>query len=641
MNADRAEASALSSRPVIVVSGRHLNQVASDAWQALQDCNKPPWVFRHGTYVARIDHDDEEQPVLKHLGFAALRGTVDRVAIWVSQGKGEHLTAVNPPKEVIEDMLALEKPLPPLRGLTGTPVFAADGTLVSSPGYHDVTRLYYEPLGDPIPVVPEVPSRNDLERAKSLILDEWLFDFPFVDESSSAHAVAAAVTHIAREFIAGPTPLEVIDAPTEGTGKGFLVRSLGIVLSGREPSPMTEGRGEEESRKRITAALRDGNPIIFLDNVKYPLDTAALASVLTTTEWTDRVLGKSETIRLPNRGLWLATGNNVALGSEIARRSVWIRLDSRSDRPWERTGFKHDPFLPWVSEHRHELVWALLVLVRNWVMLGRPGWEGRVLGSFEDWCRAVGGILTAAGIDGFLENREELYRRVDAEGEEWREFVGCWWDKHGAEPVKTGELYDLVREWDLLSSVFRKIRDGATDRALRTAFGIALRQRRDRRFGRYFVRHLGQDTGQKGALYQLELAEEAAVVAAEPPSSDGQGSAEVPRSNESNSDSLTEPPEPSEPLFNADRGEQNVQDHREGTAKEVPEVPHVPQPDCERVDLEAEPWRNVSTVVSEVRRCPGCGSALSVLLRSGLCGRCRQWGVVPEWAALVARRTRA
>ena len=171
--------------------------------------------------------------------------------------------------------------------------------------------------------------------------------------------------------------------------------------------------------------------------------------MLTAETWADRLLGKSETLRLPNHGVWIATGNNLRLDGDITRRTVWFRLDAKADRPWEREKFKHDPLMVWVREERHQLVWALLVLVQNWLALGRPAWTGRPMGTFEEWSRVVGGILSAAGIEGFLANREELYRTVDGETEEWRAFVLAWWEGFASQAVKASDLLPFVTQDDL------------------------------------------------------------------------------------------------------------------------------------------------------------------------------------------------
>jgi hypothetical protein len=354
-----------------------------------------------------------------------MRGRLDRCADWNRLTKeGKSPTA--PPVEVVDDMLALPAGLPELRGIVGTPPVAADGALIFEPGYQAATRLYYRPRGEAVPPVPEVPDATDLQRARQLIGQDWLGDFPFKDDASRANAVAAALTLLVRDLIAGPVPLYAVDAPTAGTGKTFLARSLGIIATGVEPPVRGMPRSEDEVRKQITAMLSDGRPIVLFDNIRQRLASANLAAVLTTTSWSDRLPGTPHNIELPVRTLFVATGNNLDLDVEIARRAVWVRLDAMMDRPWERRNFKHLDFIGCVTRHRHELVWALLVLVRNWFAVGQPGWFGAVLGSYEAWCSTVGGILEAAGVSGFLENREELYRAADAESEEWRAFVSWW-----------------------------------------------------------------------------------------------------------------------------------------------------------------------------------------------------------------------
>ena len=178
---------------------------------------------------------------------------------------------------------------------------------------------------------------------------------------------------------------------------------------------MVEGRDDEEWRKRITATLRESPAAVLIDNLRRKLDTAALSAAITAPDtWADRLLGTSETVHLPVRCAWIATGNNPALSDEMARRAVRIRLDARVEQPHlrEPKAFKHADLSGWAAAHRHELVWAALVLGRAWVAAGRPPGQ-RTIGSFESWARVVGGVLETAGIPGFLGNLQELYERVE------------------------------------------------------------------------------------------------------------------------------------------------------------------------------------------------------------------------------------
>ena len=588
-------------RQRIVVSNRHLHEIAGDAWNALMAQNEPPVYFRHAGSIAEVD-DDEFGSSIVHLSLARLRGRLDRMAEWVRLTK-EGPKPARPPRDVVEDMEALPRRLPPLRGITGTPTFSADAALVVEPGYQESTQLYYAPVGEPVPAVPPVPDSTDLKRAKQIIGQEWLADFPFMDEASRAHAIAAPLTAIVRELIDGPTPLLAIDAPAAGTGKGLLAGGIGLIVSGLSPAVMTEERDDEELRKRITAILSAGRPIAVFDNVRRRLVSGVLAALLTATIWSDRLLGKNETVDLPNRTMWLVTGNNLQLNDEIARRTVWIRIDARVDRPWQRTSFRHPDLMGWLGRHRHELVWALLVLTQNWIARGRPTWSGRTLGSYESWSSVVGGIMEAAGIEGFLANREELYRRADAETEEWRAFVAAWWEEHGSRAVKAADLIALAHHEDLLPSVFASSKEDANERALRTRLGKALSQRRDRRFADIFIRGLGQDSHRKGALYRLEEAN-TPEVEAQPSAS----SADVPHENGAISDTNAEGAEDAEPVSNSHARELEGNEINTSTAKNVPQLPLVPQTDTDQARSGAEDVRKMGLDLRDVPQpFKGCG----------------------------------
>ena len=489
----------------IIVSGRHLRDIVDDCWEALAFADNPPSLFEFGGTLAEVRRVDGAIKV-EALSITALKGRLDRVANFMKWSNDKSLSPARPPTDVVEDMLALELPLPNLSGITGAPVFDESWTLVDTPGYQPSTHLFFESNDCRIPPVPETPSDGDLRQARSLLLEEWLGDFPFVEESSRAHAITALLSHVLRNRIDGPVPLFAVDAPTAGSGKTLLVESIGIITTGAAPAAMSLPRKDDDLRKQITSVLLNGSPLVLLDNITHQLESGVLAAALTSRNWSDRLLGKSETVSVPNSCLWIATGNNLQLGSEIARRTAWIRLDPKVDRPWERSGFKHDPLGPWVVENRGRLLWALFILVRRWLALGSPLWQGRPLGSFESWHRIVGGILDSAGIPGFLENRPELYRHVDQESEEWRAFVEAWWTAHQDRPVKAAELVSLVRDNDLIPGLFASARDPSNDRAMSLRLGKALSDRRDRCYGDLFIRKPGTDAHQKTGLYALEEA---------------------------------------------------------------------------------------------------------------------------------------
>jgi hypothetical protein len=614
------------NRPRIITTNRHLHQLAEEGWEALLNCNEPPVLFQHGGAIAEVACCDDGYPRIAHLGLAALKGKLDRAADWVRLTDDGDKPA-RPPRDVVEDMDALTKPLPVLRGIVGTPTFTPDGTLVATPGYQVSTGLYYAPSGEPVPAVPERPDATDLKRAKQLIGQEWLADFPFADNASRANAIAAAAATIARDLIDGPIPLHAIDAPTPGTGKDLLATGVAIISGGATPAVMTEPRSDEELRKRITAVLCCGRPIVVFGNIRHRLESGIFSALLTATTWSDRILGKTQTVELPNRTVWLATGNNLQLNNEMARRTAWIRLDARVDRPWERANFRHNNLIAWLQRHRHELVWAFLVLVQNWIAQGRPAWNGRPLGSYEAWSSVVGGILQAAGIEGFLANREELYRRTDAETEEWRAFTQWWWGKYLDQSVKAADLLEQALE--LLPSLFEQAKENASERSLRTRLGKAIAGHRDRRFGDLFIRRAGEDGHTKGALWRLEPADggtdPADVVAPEPATS-----AQHPQENRPFSDTNAEVADVADvrsgvaPHFSggADEGKKCVR-----IAKQHPHLPQHPQTDTQLTlydaDVEREMPEQHPHDVPQHPRCVHCNRSMSPAAIHDLCGWCQ------------------
>jgi len=216
-----------------------------------------------------------------------------------------------------------------------------------------------------------------------------------------------------------------------------------------------------------------------------------------------RILGESRMGNYLNHALWLMTGNNPKLSMEIARRAIRIRIDPKQDRPWLRTEFKHPKLVKWTLENRSKLIHAVLVLVQNWIAVDRP--QGTAtLGSFESWAEVTGGILNAAGIDGFLGSLAELYENADAEGQAWREFIAAWWETFRSDPKSVKDLNDFCDDHDLMIQV----RGEKSPRSEQTRLGLALSSARDRIFGNIKISRTKAFSHKIGILYKLEITDE-------------------------------------------------------------------------------------------------------------------------------------
>ena len=127
--------------------------------------------------------------------------------------------------------------------------------------------------------------QSDIAVARSLLLDDLLGDFPFTGEAERAHALALLLVGFVRAIIDGPTPLHLVEKPTQGTGATLMVDVMSVVAIGCRASVMVEGSDDEEWRKRLTAKLRQIPAVVLIDNLRRPLDSSALAAALTAPFW--------------------------------------------------------------------------------------------------------------------------------------------------------------------------------------------------------------------------------------------------------------------------------------------------------------------------------------------------------------------
>ncbi len=434
--------------PTIQTNNRHLRDITTDALNALEQANTPPFLFRRGTVPVRVDATDKAEA----LTATSLKGILDRTADFVKvsskQGSdGEPVTEKNPvrpPYDLAPDILALDTlPFPRLDAIAAAPVALPGGTLLLADGFNAEHGILIKLKG-------LEQLRADLPTDEALaLLDNVLGDFPFAEpEAGRAHALAMTLQASVRPMIQGPTPLYLIDAPARGTGKGLLSEVASLITLGYPAPVMSQPRDGDELEKRITTVLLEGRPFVLLDNVT-ELKSAHLAAALTAEIWQGRVLGKSELVSVPNRALWLATGNNVDISDEFARRIIPIRLDAGVERPEDRRGFRHKNLSEYVRTHRSELVSACLSLVQVWIDAGMP--KGKAtLGRFESWSGIIGGILEVSGVPGFLSGRERLYNDADSETKEWAALCEAWWSQYAERPVSAKDLFDILKDHSLL-----------------------------------------------------------------------------------------------------------------------------------------------------------------------------------------------
>lgn len=474
--------------PIVVTNNKQERELTEDVIRVMQGptCRR---FFNRGNTLCTIINSDNEGPSIVDLNEDSLLGFLNDAADWVEySGKEFRPTKLN--RRIISIILGKTEMqgFHPLDGLATAPFLRADGTICEDHGYDARSRKYLFITGqDKFRSVPDNPSSDDVAQARQM-LEELFFDFPFDCDASRANAIAYLLTPSVMSVINTETPIALLDASTQGSGKSLICKCCGMIYTGVQPDLTTPPVREEEWKKTIMSLLIGGNPLIIFDNAERHIDSEALHAVLTSTRYGGRILGVSEYRSYPNHSVWALTGNNLNLSPDLSRRGYWIRLIPKTSRPQNRTEFKHPSLLEWIQSRRSDYLWAILTLGRAWFSAGCPKPTTHTLGGFEKWSTVVGGILENAGIRGFLSNSEDLWSEANSETQSWEQFVQVLYSKHKDSPIKTVDIYMMITDYpdffasELPYSITEAVANGSETTCV-SKLGKALRKVIHRRFG--------------------------------------------------------------------------------------------------------------------------------------------------------------
>jgi hypothetical protein len=183
--------------------------------------------------------------------------------------------------------------------------------------------------------------------------------------------------------------------------------------------------------------------VIVLDNLNAPLGGAAIDSFLTASTYSDRILGSSATASLPNRVLFICTGNNIRLLGDTCRRVLLARIDTNSEDPYTRE-FAIDP-AAFAMQHRQKLVLHALTIIRAYFTAGAPRLGKGRTASFEPWDDLVrqpviwiaNEAAKLGGFPAFADPIEVIKRQFagDPEVQKLDAFMQAWHSAFGAKPT--------------------------------------------------------------------------------------------------------------------------------------------------------------------------------------------------------------
>ena len=373
------------------------------------------------------------------------------------------------PRSPTRDLLSrlsssLSTMLPEITGVVQHPAYVP-GWKLAKPGLNAggiYSVLEQESHPDDDAEVPAAEARKEL--------DDLVVDFPFATDGDKANLIALMLTVLVRPAIGGNIPLFAVSAGQARVGKTLLVQSLvAELLLGQRVRVTPWQRNQESNDKRLTAALRSGDSLILLDNVRGIVDSPLLEAALTSASLSVRTLFTHDVETIENGSIFVMTNNNAKLSRDLVYRCIDIRLQSPVADPAARRSFNHPDIFAHVRACRSRILALLVGMVERWKAAGRPG--GKVLmGGFEEWSIAIGGVLAANGIDGFLSDWHAKAAEADDGSVEIAEFVEKVLERVDTEPFTVTEIVPLARDCSLFGGCFEK----ADEASVRSSIGLRL-----------------------------------------------------------------------------------------------------------------------------------------------------------------------
>lgn len=347
---------------------------------------------------------------------------------------------IDPPLQVVRQILSMsahsghgntQRGLKPLKAVITAPTITTDNHIVYKRGYDAKTQLYLASKEELTP--PFNPSLAEVKSAHKLILD-IVDTFKLKEDLDRSVLYSAFLTAVIRPAV-DKSPIYALDAPTKGSGKTYAAECIGTLALGYEPpiSPVTRG-DDAEIKKTLLPKLMQGEKVIIFDNILGSFNSAALAMFVTSPIYSDRVLGASQTLSLPNKSMVLLTGNNLDLTGDMPRRCITARIDTGEENPLNAQhdltalgGLKPDEF---IRQNRQRVAMACVTIVRYFLNnTTSPRLTRDKVGSFEQWetlTRQPLIYLSQTGIDPKMQDIKQIIDKnmaQDKDNEELSQFI--------------------------------------------------------------------------------------------------------------------------------------------------------------------------------------------------------------------------
>lgn len=232
--------------------------------------------------------------------------------------------------------------------------------------------------------------------------------FPFAKDRDRAVHIAGMLAVYCRLMLSRmalrPGILYLANKP--GSGKSVLAKaSLYTAFPMVASAKMKEG---EQLDKELEAFSRNGVPYIFLDNLTGMFQSAALDQILTSVYSMGRSMGGHDVFLSENTFQIFATGNNLEMSDDLARRFLVCDLFEEGEPSDRKFGARLDDSSMSSDEWRARAASALWAMIKEWEAKDMP--QGlKLLPTYEEFSGLIGGIAWAAGFEDPFEPPEAMH----------------------------------------------------------------------------------------------------------------------------------------------------------------------------------------------------------------------------------------
>jgi hypothetical protein len=324
------------------------------------------------------------------------------IAFLKTDEDGKVLYEAKPQEHIVRHYLKYrDSKMPRVKGVQTLPLVLPNGEALSRNGLHRDYGLVMRCDPKLLDMLPDRAAcdENAVAEAMSFLLDDWLCDVAG-DHAAKCVALAYALSVIER-MIFGERPMFMVTSSQASSGKTTLLSMLVMAVLGQKPAAAAWADSEEERRKALFAYLLQGLPTLVWDNIPNSgkVQSPALDSAATATEYTDRRLGASSSPVAPAHTIMCFTGNNIEAAGDTASRMLEVRLLVPRSDPRNRPVRRKDP-VDWTRRHRAKILAALYTVVLGnpqldipWMIESGTSTEQPSDGRFKMWHRMVGAAL--------------------------------------------------------------------------------------------------------------------------------------------------------------------------------------------------------------------------------------------------------